>query len=146
MNKEQALAKIKDLEKETAKLKAIIEAPEDLFSKIKTYKQVCKELGEKELTENDFNFLPKDRIKKVLAYYKLQQIAALFNLGWKEDWDNRNQLKYYCYFDMAVSCGGLGVDCDSYCAHGSSVYFKDKKTAEYCGNTFKSIFMEFIKN
>jgi hypothetical protein len=146
MNKEQALAKIKDLEIETAKLKAIIEAPEDLCGTIKTYKQVCKELGEKELTENDFSFLPKNRIKKALAYHKLQQIAALFNQGWKENWDNQNQVKYYCYFDMRVSGGGLWVFYDSCFAHGHSVYYKDKNIAEYCGNTFISIYMDFIKN
>lgn len=109
-----------------------IKVPEDLFNKIKTYSDVCKELGEKEKTS---------------SYDKIKQIQRLFNGDWKADWLNPNQYKYYPYFERAS--GGWRFS-DSLYLYGSSdaevAYYKDEKTASFVGKTLLNIYIDFIEN
>jgi hypothetical protein len=76
------------------KLEAIINAPEKLIDGIKTYKQVCKQLGEDEFTLDDFSGVHEEDQKKSLAYLKLQQIGRLFNQGWNPNWKDNNEKKW----------------------------------------------------
>lgn len=114
----------------------------DLF-KIKTYKEVCKKLKEKELTINDFKFLAVEYRKKALASTKLQQIEKLFNGSWVKDFNNSNQRKYYPYFEKRSS-GWLvhsvhGYRCSS---RAGAAFYKDEQTAKYCGSTFINIYSD----
>lgn len=144
MNREKALSKFKDLELEMSKLKIIIEQPEDLFSKINNYSDVCKELNEQELTEKNYSFIKnkKDRLKQ-LAFGKLKQIERLFNGDWIAIF-NGSQQNWYPYFTPA---GGSLVFCFSsyfsdYC--GGVGFFKDRKTSDFVGKGFIDIYRELI--
>lgn len=130
MNKQEALAKYKDIESELLKLKKIIEAPEDLFSKIKNYSDVCRELGESEQN---------------CPYKKIKQIEKLFNGDWVKDWRNKNQPKYYPYFEYVGS--GLvfaGSHYDGSYACGQVAFYQDKQTSDFIGKTFPSIYREIM--
>jgi len=150
MDKKKAIERLNSLENEAKELRKLIEMPEDLFSKIKNYSDVCRELNIREYTENDFCFLPYEQRKKQLAFSKLQNIAKLFNQGWKEDWKNFNQYKYYPYFQTNVACGLVGDGCGADHAYSSScspvVYYKDKKTSDFCGNLFIDIYSDFLNS
>lgn len=146
MDKKEALKKLATLEEETAKLRRIIESPDDYISLgVVTYEEVCKYLGEKQLTICDFNNLSEYQRTKNLVTSKLQQIAKLFNGEWKVNIKDKNQQKWYPYFEITADGGlvyyGSGYDSD-YCSYGLVVYFKDKKTAEFVGRNFINLYKE----
>lgn len=98
---------------------------------ITTYKQVCEELGEEEVT---------------CPYKMIKQIEKLFNGTWKKDWSNRNQQKWYPWFEYKGS--GLvfgGSDC---CCYGSSDgqvgFYKDEATSTHIGKHFINIYKQII--
>lgn len=96
----------------------------DLIGKIKTYSDVCKYINEEETSHK---------------YDRIKQIEKCFNQGWKLDWSNQKEYKYYPYFSV-LSSGGLvffavHVDYRSHFFGGVS-YFKTKEIAEYVGKTF----------
>ena len=110
-----------------------------LFTKIKTYGDVCEALGEDMLNESDFKFLPKERRKKACSQARLQQIETLFNGDWKADWKNSSQYKYYPYFNSAGHGGLVFADAHSYYSgsfDAQAAFYKDRETAEYCGKIF----------
>ena len=131
MNKNEALKKLATLE--------------DYISLgIDTYEKVCKQLGEKELTINDFNHLPEHLRHKNLIFSKLQQVGKLFNGDWKPNIIDRNQKKHYPYFEITAD-GGLVYDASFYDYdgyYGHVVYFKDEKIAMYIGKTFINLYKE----
>ena len=116
---------------------------EDLFS-IKTYSEVCKKLGIKELTEEDFKQFGNP--KQMLAFHKIKNIEKLFNGTWKPDFSCSTQYKYYPYFEK-VSSGwqSYSTPYDSTADfHGGSGLYKDSKTAEFVGKTFQEIYIDLI--
>ncbi len=141
--KEEALNKIKDLESEIEKLKIIINQPEDLFSKIKNYSDVCKELKEDEIKESDFKFLHKNDRKKAINFAKVKQIERLFNGDWEVKFDS-NQQNWFPYFTSGGSSGlvFLSSGCYDDCSYFEVGFFKDKKTSDFVGKTFIDIYRE----
>jgi len=140
-NNEKLKEQAKKLQKDLDDLKKLIEKEDeiDLFS-IKTYKEVCKVLGEQEYTENDFENTYD--CEKLLAFAQLKQIERLYNGNWVKDWSNKNQYKYYPYFTLNSS-GGLVFGYSSYSYsrwYGQVGFFKDQKTSDYIGKTFISIY------
>lgn len=128
--------------------KAFLPKESDLFT-ISKYSQVCKRLKVKELTIKDFAFLPtKQEQLKALATHQIGNIERLFNGDWTKDWSNRNQSKYYIWFEKSASgwvVSAVGDDC--YCASYAVVgYYFDSKTARYCGETFIDIYSVFMNN
>lgn len=131
-SKEDAKKKIVQLKKEIDKLQAIVDKKDTLFDRIKTYKDVCKELKEKE---------------SICPYTKLKQIEKLFNGSWIKDWTNRNQQKWYPYFDFDSPGGLVFYGSDSrYCfSNGGVAFYKDRETSDYVGKTFINEYLDVIK-
>jgi hypothetical protein len=148
INKEQAQKQLSNLEKEVEKLKAIINAPEDIKDKVKTYSDACLVMGEKELSIEDFSNVPVEFRKSTFAIYKLQVIAKALNQGWTPNWSDTNQAKWYPYFDLRA--GGFvfddcGYDCwDAYYTGGSRLCFQSEALAKYAGTQFTEIYREFM--
>ncbi len=95
-----------------------------------TYSKVCKALKEKEQT---------------IPYLRIKQIEKLFNRGWKPNWKDTNEYKYYPYF--TVGSGG-GLVCNfCYCRFnvysGEVAFYKDKETAIFVGKTFINEYKSF---
>jgi hypothetical protein len=118
-----------------------------LFDKIRSYSDVCEELGEKELSLSDFDFLDIEYRNKILNQSKLKQIEKLFNFDFKIDWSNHNQYKYYPYFEVSGSGLGLGFYGSYYDGSGFGglpAYFKDRETSDFVGKTFVDIYKELL--
>jgi hypothetical protein len=146
MNKQDALKKLTLLEKETKELRKIIEQPESLFDRIKTWGDVCRE---KNINENILPYRnPQNKLQRQLnATVKINIISELFNEGIIMDFNNRNQYKYYPYFTKESSGWVVVGDSYGFCYFsflGSGFYYKDSKTALYCGNTFKDIYLDYL--
>lgn len=123
------------------------------MERIKTFEEACKVLNldpEKVLPDVSA-FLPPHQAA-LTAAGKLFIIADALNEGWKPDWNNDDEWKYYPWFDMEkdednnpsgfrldgvdFSCAGSGV--------GSRLCFKSREIAEYAGTQFIDLYRDLM--
>lgn len=126
MNKEELIKRANSLELELNKLKEEINKPDNLFSKINNYYDICENL--REATES-------------CPYKQIKQIEKLFNGSWKIDLTNPNQKKWYPYF--VIKNSGLVFYYSSYHSgsfHGLVAFYKDEETANFVGKKFIDIY------
>jgi hypothetical protein len=74
--------------------------PKNVMERVKTFEDACRELGKGHEYVKDYRalkefgvYIPDD----VLAYYKIRIICAALNEGWKPDYTDDNQYKYYTW-------------------------------------------------
>ena len=86
--------------------------------------------------------------------YALEQIelfVEVLNQGWKPDWGNESEAKYYPYLRWNKSKSGFGFagahyGCDcTYSDVGSRLVFKSRELAEFAGKLFEAIYNEYMK-
>lgn len=70
----------------------------DTSKKITSYEDACKVLNIQPINEEVFNAFPKEDQRSMLAYHKLTVITRALNNGWKPNWDDQNEWKYYPLF------------------------------------------------
>lgn len=116
-----------------------------IMDKVKTFEDACKikKISPKSI---ELKGLTKDEI----AYRKLKIIAEVLNEGWKPDWMNSNESKWWPWFYLNVKSGlGLsfvGVDgVNSASAVGSRLCFKSRELAEYVAKQFTAIYGDYLK-
>ena len=84
--------------------------------------------------------------KHFIALYKMEVITEALNEGWKADWDNSDENKYYPYFIMSPSSFAFHAsyfDCafaDGGC--GSRLCLKTRELAEYSAKQFIDIWKD----
>jgi hypothetical protein len=121
--------------------KTYLEEKVSIFDTI-TYSQVCKNLKERELTEDDFKNLPTYMIRKALAQAQIQQVEKFFNGDWIKDWNNGSQPKWYPYFEKR---SGGWVFCLSSCCYDVSSglvgFYKDQATSDHVGKHFLHLYV-----
>lgn len=112
-----------------------------ITDRVKSFEDACEVLGLDACDTLDLH----DTIDEA-AYKKLKVIAAALNEGWKPDWSNSNQYKWYPYFKMS----GFGFSAayfdsgSSGTSVGSRLCFKSDELAEYAGKQFLSIYQDFL--
>ncbi|AJA67342.1 hypothetical protein MYRA21_0098 [Myroides sp. A21] len=121
-----------------------------ITDKIKTFEDACQALGV------NIDVMPiglpielKHHLKALTAHTKLVIIAEALNEGWKPDWNNWNERKYYPWFEMgSPSVVGFSSDgCDTWNAYsnvGSRLCFKNRELAEYAGKQFESLYKDYF--
>lgn len=75
--------------------------------KIASYEDACRVLNIQPINEEVFNIFPKEDQRSMLAYHKLTVITRALNNGWKPNWDDQNEWKYYPlfrYVNAGLSC------------------------------------------
>ena len=117
------------------------------YKEIKSYEDACKVLGVQPISENAVAAFPAEDRKSMLAYHKLTIIARAINGGWKPDWNNRSQYKYYPVFyyeNAGLSCA-YTTNADSYTdAHfGSRLCFQTEAMSDYAAATFADLYTDF---
>lgn len=123
-NKEKLQEQAEKLQLELDKLKLQISKSdeEDIFS-CKTYTEVSKRLN-------------KD--KENCPYKVIKDIEKYFNQGWKPNWKNTKEHKYYPYFSSG-SYGGLVFyisSCFISDFSGGVSFYKTKEISDFVGRTF----------
>lgn len=147
----EALQRKASLEKELAELTKIIEAPEKITDRVKTFEDAINLLGDK-VSPNVSVLLAYNGVDNAMiaarAAAELSIIAEALNEGWKPDWDNSNQYKYWPWFDMRSSGSGFSFyvyGCDfSGSRAGSRLCFKSRELAEYAAKQFTDIYKQFM--
>jgi hypothetical protein len=118
--------------------------------KVKTFEAACKKLGidpkkaVPALPDNPHN-------KALIALAKLFIIIQVINDGWKPDWNNNDEYKYYPWFDMEKTKSnpsGFSLDgvYDYYAASGvgSRLCFKSRDLAEYTVKQFIDLYKDYM--
>lgn len=124
---------------------------EEITDRVKSYADACKVLGIEPMNEQNMKaqgFRPDE-----VARRKLETITEALNEGWKPDWNNTDQCKYYPYFfirENAKAEGTAGLSCARHAASytsagvGSRLCFHDSDTARYAGNTFTELYEQIL--
>jgi len=122
------------------------------MDKIKTFEEACAALGISTALP-EVSMLPEAEQKAIVAHYKLTVIAKALNEGWKPDWSNDDEYKYYPWFDVeedAAKPSGFGlsyggyVGTDLYTFIGSRLCFKSRELAKYAGEQFTDLYEEYF--
>jgi hypothetical protein len=119
-------------------------------TKIKTFEEACKLKGISPLALPEVSMLPAEHQKALIAVYKLYIITEALNEGWKPNWNDASEWKYFPYFlvkSNAKNPGGTGLSCNDYCfdlysAVGSRLCFKSSDLAKYAGTKFAKLYAE----
>lgn len=126
---------------------------EEITDRVKTYEDACKVLGVEPINEQ--NAKAQGFRSDEIARRKLETIAAALNEGWKPDWNNTDQYKYYPYFyiqENAKGKGSAGLSCAdtsytasaTYASVGSRLCFYASRLARYAGNQFTDLYEQIL--
>lgn len=123
-------------------------APKDITKRVKTYADACAVLGIEPMNEDVLTKLgfTKDEI----AYRKLKTIAEALNEGWRPDWANGNEYKYWPWFVYNPATAGFAYASTCYTATtaatdvGSRLCYKTRELATYAGRQFEGIYNDFL--
>lgn len=120
------------------------------MNKIKTFEDACASLNlDPTSVIPDFSSFPENDRKAMIAHAKLIIINQALNEGWKPDWSNDDEYKYYPWFDMEESAsGGFAYHaCGSWSTAtlvGSRLCFKSRDLAKYAGTQFKELYEDYF--
>nr|UWI23714.1 MAG: hypothetical protein [Bacteriophage sp.] len=125
---------------------------EEITDRVKTYEDACKVLGVEPINEQ--NAKAQGFRSDEIARRKLETIAAALNEGWKPDWNNTDQYKYYPYFYIQENAKGApaGLSCAdtadaatyTSAAFGSLLCFYASRLARYAGNQFTDLYEQIL--
>lgn len=120
------------------------------YKKIKSYKDACRALGLKPISDEVFNAFGQDA-KTVAAYHKLAVITRAINEGWQPDWSDRNDPKFepYMYTNSAgLACANANI-APSYThsdtIFGSRLCFPDYERATFAVKTFGELYKDYFR-
>lgn len=133
---------------------------EDITNRVKSYADACNVLDIEPMDEDSMKAhgFRKDEI----ARRKLETITEALNEGWKPNWADTDEYKYYPWFYIEVdkeqtedgnTCGayaGLSYSATSNAAShasadfGSRLCFHDIDTARYAGRTFTDLYEQIL--
>ena len=126
---------------------------EEITDRVKTYEDACKVLGVEPINEQ--NAKAQGFRSDEIARRKLETIAAALNEGWKPDWNNTDQYKYYPYFYIQENTKGkgyAGLSCantyytatNTNASIGSRLCFYASRLARYAGNQFTDLYEQIL--
>ena len=111
------------------------------YEQIKTYEDALKVLGREDFSRE--NLYPRE-----IARRKLEIIIEALNEGWKPDWENYSQKKWYSYFYK--SAAGLWYSYSDLSPTHVLTYFgvrlicKSEEIADYAGQQFLDLYKEIF--
>lgn len=121
---------------------------DNITDRVKSFEDACQVLG---ISTNvpEVKGLPRKHQKAIIANYKLIVIAEALNEGWKPNWQDSDEYKYYPWFDMSnpagVGCSGTYFAASNAHANfGSRLCLKNRELAIYFGQTFTDLFNDSL--
>jgi hypothetical protein len=118
------------------------------YKKIKTFEDACKHLDLDPAKLPEISTIPEEFRKVIIAGFKLMIIYKAINNGWKPDWANYNQVKYYLWFEVLSSGFGFSYS-DSGCGTsdtpvGSCLCTDTSEKALYIGKQFQADYEDYL--
>lgn len=118
------------------------------YKSIKTFEDACKKLGLDPAALPDVSNIPEDLRKPIIANYKLTIIYRAINNGWRPDWSNWDQYKYFPWYRVLSS--GFGFSSASYGYDdtdsnvGSRLCTDTSEKALYIANQFEDLYKDYF--
>ena len=118
------------------------------YKTIKTFGDACKKENVDPEKLPDTSMIPEEFSKPIKAAYKLYIIFKAINNGWRPDWGNSNQYKYFPWYYMLSSGFGFGTS-DFHSAYtfttvGSRLCTDTSEKALYIAKQFEQEYKEFL--
>ena len=113
--------------------------PSDIRNLVKTFEDV------EDILDIKFDF-SNYHSENTIAQEKLILIFKILNEGWKPDWKNSSQKKWYPWFKMSPF-GFVAAHCADWLANsgaGSRLCGKTDTIAEYAGRQFEYIYKDML--
>lgn len=121
---------------------------DNITDRVKSFEDACQVLG---ISTNvpEVKGLPRKHQKAIIANYKLIVIAEALNEGWKPNWQDSDEYKYYPWFDMSNPAGVGYSNTNPAASHtsangGSRLCLKNRELAIYFGQTFTDLFNDSL--
>lgn len=121
---------------------------DNITDRVKSFEDACQVLG---ISTNvpEVKGLPRKHQKAIIANYKLIIIAEALNEGWKPNWQDSDEYKYYPWFDMSNPAGvgysyTYNTASSTYADVGSRLCLKNRELAIYFGQTFTDLFNDSL--
>lgn len=121
---------------------------DNITDRVKSFEDACQVLG---ISTNvpEVKGLPRKHQKAIIANYKLIVIAEALNEGWKPNWQDSDEYKYYPWFDMSNPAGvgysdAFNAASYSSASVGSRLCLKNRELAIYFGQTFTDLFNDSL--
>jgi hypothetical protein len=122
------------------------------MEQIKTFEDACKVLNlDPVKVLPDVSAFPPTHQAALTAAGKLFIIADALNEGWKPDWNDDDEYKYYPWFDLEKDKNNpsgfrlFGVFCNcTDSSVGSRLCFKSRDIAEYAGTQFVDLYRDLM--
>lgn len=119
---------------------------DNITERVKSFEDACQVLG---ISTNvpDVKGLPRKHQKAIVANYKLIIIAEALNEGWKPNWQDSDEYKYYPWFYM-TNPAGVGFSLTNVTATyaaaavSSRLCFRNSELAIYFGQQFTDLHNE----
>ena len=115
--------------------------PVSIIDRVKTYEDALRVLGREDFSrENLYN--------REIARRKLEIIIEALNEGWKPDFNDINQSKWYCFYRGSYS--GLWCSYSTNSPASANTNFsihlclKSKKLTDYIGEQFTDLYEEML--
>ena len=123
-------------------------SPKDITKRVKTYADACAVLGIEPVNEDVLTKLgfTKDEI----AYRKVKTIAEALNEGWRPNWADSNEYKYWPWFVYNPAYAGFSFAYTYYAASsaytnfGSRLCYKTRELAAYAGRQFEGLYNDYL--
>lgn len=118
-----------------------------ITEKIKSFEDACAHLViEPAIPQVDG--LHPDTQKAIIAFYKLSIIIMALNEGWKPDWLNYDERKWYNWFYNSnagpVYVNTYYVASNAYANVGSRLCYKTEELADYAAKNFKGLYEDYL--
>jgi hypothetical protein len=128
--------------------KAVKSSAEFDYKSIKTFEDACKHLAIDQAGLPDMSNVPEEFRKPLIAGYKLMIVYKAINNGWRPDWSNWNQLKYFPWYRVLSSGFGFsGTDfsCDyTVSTVGSRLCTDTSEKALYIASQFEDLYKDYF--
>jgi hypothetical protein len=114
-----------------------------ITDRVKTWEDACNVIGvdPDEIYTGEADADDKARS----AFDKLMVIVKALNEGWKPDWTDEDEYKWYPWFDLSEGFAYYDVFYDYTASYvGSRLCFKSRELAEYAAKQFLSLYKDFM--
>jgi hypothetical protein len=116
--------------------------------RVKSFEDACRELG---IAPSQLSItgdgIMQDDLNAVTSYYKMMIIIKALNGDWVPDFSDKNQAKYYPWFEFKKGSGFVLNDVHNnydYTSVGARLCFKSSELAKYAATQFSKEYNEYL--
>ena len=112
------------------------------FKDIKSFEDACKALG----IDHKKVMNPNEQ-EDIIAYKKLVIIIRAINQGWKPNWNNSSEKKWWPWFNLSSGFGfssSYYYDASTGATVGSRLCFESQEKCDYAATQFIDIYKSFL--